>query len=476
MKVDEAGTGEATDHRTEQTRSVSTSEDEDADSVADGWIEVTRKKRGRASQTKVVRQEDDRSPSPMRQCHRSIVSKVLRASKMPRPPRDDIKVIVRPRDGLNIRSTCGASLDKAIRNGAGVGDDEMITICPNHTQNIVVISTLEKSTATKIAKMKVLTINEKSVMIRVSLYRKQIDFCKKFGSLGHRLDVCPIPDIKLCPICGIKNPINEDGCTPQCRICGEAHPMADRMCKAKYEVQHIVKQGRSKARFRDFQERTPSPSDSNAGAVEGGHPSHPSSRIRSQQVMGRSTRSGPPSPVKRRSKSRSTSRSRSQSRSRSENRHHPQQDIGGATPGGKQKGPRKIPWRDIVTGTKADSAQGHPLSGRSWAAADPGLAVRMENMKKENRELRQELAKARKQNEKSTRKIEKLQQTLNEILKRMGGHHAETPFSGASSSHKAADERDTTSAVGDGDTDICCGDEYEAPVSVGFKRKIPSDS
>ncbi|KAL3221288.1 hypothetical protein MRX96_050266 [Rhipicephalus microplus] len=170
------------------------------------------------------------------------------------------------------------------------------------------------------------------------------------------------------------------------------------------------------------------------------------------------------------------SRNRSRSRSHSENRHHPQQDIGGATPGGKQRGPRKITWRDIVTGTKADSAQGYHLSGRPWAAADPGLAARMENMEKENRELRQELAKARKQNEKSTRKIEELQQTLNEILKRMGGHPAETPSSGASSSHGAADERDTTSAVADGDTDMCCGGEYETSVAVGFKRKSSSGS
>ncbi|KAL3199874.1 hypothetical protein MRX96_013443 [Rhipicephalus microplus] len=82
----------------------------------------------------------------------------------------------------------------------------------------------------------------------------------------------------------------------------------------------------------------------------------------------------PPSPVKRRSESRNTSRSRSRSRSHTENRHHPQEDIGGATPGGKRKGPRIITWSDIVTGTKADSAQGHPLSGRPQAAADPGLA------------------------------------------------------------------------------------------------------
>ncbi|KAL3214411.1 hypothetical protein MRX96_034942 [Rhipicephalus microplus] len=100
----------------------------------------------------------------------------------------------------------------------------------------------------------------------------------------------------------------------------------------------------------------------------------------------------------------------------------------------------------------------------------------MENMEKETRELRQQLAKARKQIKKSTRKIQELQQTLNEILKGMGGHATETPSSGASSSHGAAHERDTTSVVGDGDTDMGCGGEYEAPAAVGFRRKSPSDS
>ncbi|KAL3246921.1 hypothetical protein MRX96_057363 [Rhipicephalus microplus] len=114
----------------------------------------------------------------------------------------------------------------------------------------------------------------------------------------------------------------------------------------------------------------------------------------------------------------------------------------------------------------SELSRGHHLSGHPWAAADFGLAARMENMEKEDRELRQDLAMARKQNEKSTRKIEKLQQTLNEILKQMRGHTTETPFFGASSSQR----------VGDGDMDMWCGGEYEASVAVGVKRKSPSDS
>ncbi|KAH7941133.1 hypothetical protein HPB49_010303 [Dermacentor silvarum] len=40
------------------------------------------------------------------------------------------------------------------------------------------------------------------ITMRVSLYRKQIDFCKDCGRLGHRPDVCPRPDDKLCSACG----------------------------------------------------------------------------------------------------------------------------------------------------------------------------------------------------------------------------------------------------------------------------------
>ncbi|KAH8036808.1 hypothetical protein HPB51_005936 [Rhipicephalus microplus] len=56
----------------------------------------------------------------------------------------------------------------------------------------------------------------------------------------------------------------------------------------------------------------------------------------------------------------------------------------------------------------------------------------MENMEKENGELRQELAKARKQNEKSTLKIEEVQQTLNEILQNFNAPHTQWGYGGDS--------------------------------------------
>ncbi|KAH6936336.1 hypothetical protein HPB50_016197 [Hyalomma asiaticum] len=125
-----------------------------------GWTQVTRRRR-RANATEVAAKEETRPRSATRRGGRSIVSKVLRASKRPRLPRDDIKIVVRPKDGLDIRKTCGTSLDEAIGQEAGVADEEVITICPNPTQNILVISTPDEKTATKIAKIKFLTINGK---------------------------------------------------------------------------------------------------------------------------------------------------------------------------------------------------------------------------------------------------------------------------------------------------------------------------
>ncbi|KAH8018876.1 hypothetical protein HPB51_013556 [Rhipicephalus microplus] len=80
---------------------------------------------------------------------------------MPRQSADDIKIIVRPRDGLSIRHTCRASLDEAIRQEAGLSNDEIFTICPNPTQNILVIITPDEKTPTKFVEDKDLKINEK---------------------------------------------------------------------------------------------------------------------------------------------------------------------------------------------------------------------------------------------------------------------------------------------------------------------------
>ncbi|KAH8036309.1 hypothetical protein HPB51_024834 [Rhipicephalus microplus] len=94
----------------------------------------------------------------------------------------------------------------------------------------------------------------KSIMIRVALKRKQLNFCRDCGRLGQRVDVCPRLENKLCLICGIKNQITAHKCSPRCKNCGEAHPTANLTCKAKYKVPYVVKTRRWLAKNRDVRE------------------------------------------------------------------------------------------------------------------------------------------------------------------------------------------------------------------------------
>ncbi|KAH7978291.1 hypothetical protein HPB49_005116 [Dermacentor silvarum] len=153
METDEKGTGET--RTTDPTAQNAFPREKTLKGLRTVGSNVTHRRRHRMNANEMAGKEDNRSRSPMRRGGRSIVNKVLRGSRMPRLPR------VRLKDGLNIRNTCGMSLNEAIRKEAVVGDDEMITICPNPTQNILVISTPDETTATKITKIKALTINGK---------------------------------------------------------------------------------------------------------------------------------------------------------------------------------------------------------------------------------------------------------------------------------------------------------------------------
>ncbi|KAH8022433.1 hypothetical protein HPB51_024532 [Rhipicephalus microplus] len=160
MYVDDAEVGSTPSNDSGEDDSDPTRRDADGD--AEGWIEVAYKRKGRVSSGEDKTQKGTRSRSATRRGGKNIVSKILQASKMPRLPADDIKIIVRPRDGLSIRHTCRTSLTEAIRQEVGVSNDGIFTICPNLTQNILVISTLDEKTATKFVKIKDLKIYGKN--------------------------------------------------------------------------------------------------------------------------------------------------------------------------------------------------------------------------------------------------------------------------------------------------------------------------
>lgn len=68
---------------------------------------------------------------------------ITRAARMPAMPREEAKIIVQPRGGLNIARMGATTIMMAVITAAGVTKEEARadTICLNATQNIFVAST-----------------------------------------------------------------------------------------------------------------------------------------------------------------------------------------------------------------------------------------------------------------------------------------------------------------------------------------------
>ncbi|KAL1446321.1 hypothetical protein MTO96_028857 [Rhipicephalus appendiculatus] len=78
-------------------------------------------------------------------------------------------------------------------------------------------------------------------LVKCSLYQKKIDMCYQCGRLGHRADVCPSSNSRICRGCGTENPPQDHKCEAKCQLCGKGHPTADCHCKARYMVPYLVK-------------------------------------------------------------------------------------------------------------------------------------------------------------------------------------------------------------------------------------------
>lgn len=248
---------------------------------------------------------------------RRATAAATKAARMPSIlPKDDIKIIVRPRGGLNIARTEATIIMSAVVAAAGIPKQEANadTICTNVAQNIIVVSTPDPHRAGLYVSMQGLFIGGRNyevsayqaahedtvkgvirgiavedsptevnanivneanplalqahrignttaviilfegpkvpnyvkygpILLRCSLYRKHFDVCRKCGKVGHRSDVCPFPDTRVCIACGAANP-NADHdrhCTPKCKLCGGRHVTGARECTNKFKMPYVVK-------------------------------------------------------------------------------------------------------------------------------------------------------------------------------------------------------------------------------------------
>lgn len=387
----------------------------------------------------------------------ALKSKIIRAGRMPVLPKEDTKIVIRPRGGLNISKIGAAAVADAILAAAGIRPDELSqdTLCPNLQQNIMVASTPRRENADRYSRLKQIRIsgnihelcayetaphstckgvirgiplqdnpatldgkivNQKNplalaakriaqtetviiafdghrvpnfvrygtLLLKCSLYRKQVDVCHACGRLGHRADVCPTPSDVVCRGCGLPNPDEQHQCTPICKFCGGPHLTASKECAHRFKTPYIVRRRRFE-RARQQEELPPQSILRSSYSQASCSPSprgkrRSRSRGRSMSRRGSKSRSAPRSRPSSPSPARSGSRGRSTSRTRSGSSNRPRSN----TPSGG-KGKSYLTWADRARGNQAQASN-------SQDSHDPRLTNELKELRRANDSLRKENA------------------------------------------------------------------------------------
>ncbi|KAH6942856.1 hypothetical protein HPB50_011271 [Hyalomma asiaticum] len=99
----------------------------------------------------------------------ALKKRVIAASRMPELPSTHQKIIVRPRDGLDLRRTSCYGISTAIFTAAGITAIQASSdlVCPNIVQNIVVVCTEKEDNARKILALKNIRVNGKGHEVAV---------------------------------------------------------------------------------------------------------------------------------------------------------------------------------------------------------------------------------------------------------------------------------------------------------------------
>lgn len=97
----------------------------------------------------------------------NIMNRVIRASRMPPLPQDNIKIVLRPKGGLNIQKIGPTSVSKALMAAVELNPEQTTEdiICPNITQNIMVASTPFRENADKYADVRAIRIAGKEYAV-----------------------------------------------------------------------------------------------------------------------------------------------------------------------------------------------------------------------------------------------------------------------------------------------------------------------
>ncbi|KAH7948601.1 hypothetical protein HPB51_028470 [Rhipicephalus microplus] len=226
----------------------------------------------------------------------------LRKVKLPPLPKTDFKVIIRPRDGLNISQLSTHQMARAITKACGNPDicnESNLLIRLRNRSNIVIMSKQSMETANIVQSLRSLLrslrlgAKDYAVMAYVSAPDNSctgaihgLDAGTTPTELlahlrpGHRADECPTPGVVVCSNC--TETVIEDGqtCEQWCALCKEAHPTRAKECKERLRRPRSPRprtkeqtaaeaqgaDGRSRARKRWFSRDVSSPSRSRSAS------------------------------------------------------------------------------------------------------------------------------------------------------------------------------------------------------------------
>ncbi|KAH7962186.1 hypothetical protein HPB52_014870 [Rhipicephalus sanguineus] len=130
-----------------------------------GWqTAVARRSSRRAASTVESKKEDVRPSASTSAGHRQNgewnKKRVIKAGRMPPLPKDDAKIIIRPRGGLDVSKVGATNVGRAIMAAAGVTEAHAgaDVICPNLQQNIIVVSTPDRDNAARYTRIKSIVV------------------------------------------------------------------------------------------------------------------------------------------------------------------------------------------------------------------------------------------------------------------------------------------------------------------------------
>ncbi|KAH8027559.1 hypothetical protein HPB51_007109 [Rhipicephalus microplus] len=101
---------------------------------------------------------------------RNAYQRIVATSKLPQLPGDTYRIIVRPRDGLNVTKVSQIRFEQALAMAAALAPAEMEEdiICPNRTQNSYVVCTPHEKNACAYGKAQEVRLG--NCTYRVSVY------------------------------------------------------------------------------------------------------------------------------------------------------------------------------------------------------------------------------------------------------------------------------------------------------------------